>query len=216
MAGAGRSELARAIAGIDPIDEGQILIDGRKVKYKSMSQALKYGIAYLTENRKTQGLATRISMGENVLSALIPKYTKNLVYSGRRGKGTLEQFIKELQIYPSDTSRMVNNLSGGNQQKVLMAKWLATEPKIFIIDEPTRGVDIGAKMIIHKAIQKLADQGNAVILISSDLPELTGLSNRFMIMRRGYFIGEMKEGEFNEETALLAANGEGVYVNAGK
>jgi ribose transport system ATP-binding protein len=97
-----------------------------------------------------------------------------------------------------------------------MAKWLATEPQVFIIDEPTRGVDIGAKMIIHKAIQKLADQGNAVILISSDLPELTGLSNRIMVMRRGYFIGEMKEGEFNEESALLAANGEGVHVNARK
>lgn len=216
LAGSGRSELARSLAGADPVDEGDIYIDGKKVKYKSMSKALKYGVAYLTENRKTQGLALRISMGENALSALIPKHTKNFVYSRKRGGKVLEQLVKELQIYPPDPSRMVNNLSGGNQQKVLMAKWLATEPRIFIIDEPTRGVDIGAKMIIHKAIEKLADQGNAVILISSDLPELTGLSDRIMVMRRGYFIGEMKEGEFNEETALLAANGEGVCVNAGK
>lgn len=216
LAGSGRSELARSIAGVDSIDEGQIFIDGKQAKYKSMSKALKYGIAYLTEDRKTQGLALRISMGENALSALIPRHTKNLIYSRKRGEKVLEETIKELQIYPPDPSRMVNNLSGGNQQKVLMAKWLATAPKVFIIDEPTRGVDIGAKMIIHKAIEKLADQGNAVILISSDLPELTGLSNRIVVMRRGYFIGEMKEGEFNEETALLAANGEGVYVNAGK
>ncbi len=216
LAGSGRSELARALAGVDPIDEGEILIEGKKVKYKSMSGALKHGIAYLTENRKTQGLALRISMGENALSALIPRHTKNLVYSAKRGEKILEETIQELQIYPPDPSRMVNNLSGGNQQKVLMAKWLATQPKVFIIDEPTRGVDIGAKLIIHKAIERLADQGNAVILISSDLPELTGLSNRILVMRRGYFIGEMKEGEFNEESALLAANGEGVYVNAGK
>lgn len=216
LAGAGRSELARAIAGVDPVDEGVIYIDGKQVKYRSMKKALKYGVAYLTENRKTQGLALRLTMGENALSALIPRHTKYLVYSRRRGEDVLERMTRELQIYPPDPSRMMNNLSGGNQQKVLMAKWLAVEPGVFIIDEPTRGVDIGAKMIIHKAIERLADQGNAVILISSDLPELTSLSNRLMVMKRGYFIGEMKEGEFNEESALLAANGEGVYVNAGK
>lgn len=214
LAGSGRSELARAIAGVDPIDEGEVFVDNVKAKYKSMSKALRYGIAYLTENRKTQGLALRISVGENTLSALIPQHTRYFIYSKRRGRKILEEAIKELQIYPTDPSRMVNNLSGGNQQKVLMAKWLATRPKVFIIDEPTRGVDIGAKMIIHKAVQKLADQGNAVILISSDLPELTGLSNRIMVMQRGYFIGEMKEGEFNEETALLAANGEGKCCHA--
>lgn len=216
LAGSGRSELARSIAGVDPIDEGSIFVDDVKANYKSMSKALKYGIAYLTENRKTQGLALRISMGENALSALIPKHTKFFIYSKHRGTKILTETIKELQIYPPDPSRMVNNLSGGNQQKVLMAKWLATQPKVFIIDEPTRGVDIGAKMIIHKAVQKLADQGNAVILISSDLPELTGLSNRIMVMQRGYFIGEMREGEFNEEAALLAANGEGKCCNARK
>ncbi|MHB1484176.1 MAG: sugar ABC transporter ATP-binding protein [Saccharofermentanales bacterium] len=212
LAGSGRSELARVIAGVDQLDEGEIFIEGVKVKYKSMSNALKHGIAYLTENRKTQGLALRISMGENVLSALIPRHTKYFIYSKNRGKNVLESKIKELQIYPADPARMVNNLSGGNQQKVLMAKWLATEPKIFIIDEPTRGVDIGAKQIIHQAVERLADLGNAVILISSDLPELVGLSNRIMVMRRGYFIGEMQDGEFNEESALLAANGEGKCV----
>ncbi|MHB8963054.1 MAG: sugar ABC transporter ATP-binding protein [Saccharofermentanales bacterium] len=209
LAGSGRSELACAIAGVDPIDEGSIFVDGKKVSYKSMGKALQNGIAYLTENRKTQGLALRISMGENALSALIPAHTKHLFYSKKLGAGALKDVISELQIYPPDPSRMVNNLSGGNQQKVLMAKWLLTQPRVFILDEPTRGVDIGAKMIIHQAIERLADKGNAVILISSDLPELTGLSNRLMIMRRGYFIGEMKEGEFNEESALLAANGEG-------
>jgi len=216
LAGSGRSELAQSIAGVDPADDGAIYVEGKKVRCRSMSQALKHGIAYLTENRKTQGLALRISMGENALSAMIPRHTKFGIYSRRQGNSVMEAGIQELQIYPPDPSRMVNNLSGGNQQKVLMAKWLATKPKVFLIDEPTRGVDIGAKMIIHQAIQRLADAGNAIILISSDLPELTGLSNRLMVMRRGTFIGEMPPGEFNEESALLAANGEGMWVHAGQ
>lgn len=212
LAGSGRSELAMAIAGADPVDEGRIYIDGKPVKYKTMQKALNYGLAYLTENRKTQGLALRISMRENALSAVIPKHSKNFVYSPKKGYKAFSDVMKELQIYPPDPARMVNNLSGGNQQKVLMAKWLLTQPRIFIIDEPTRGVDIGAKMIIHKAIEDLADKGNAVILISSDLPELVGLSTRIAVMRRGRFIGELKEGQFNEENALLAANGEGDCV----
>ncbi len=212
LAGSGRSELAMAIAGADPIDEGTVFVDGTAVKYRSMQKALNYGIAYLTENRKTQGLALRISMRENALSAIIPKHTKNFIYSPKKGFEDFTNVMQELQIYPPEPGRMVNNLSGGNQQKVLMAKWLITEPRIFIIDEPTRGVDIGAKMIIHKAIEKLADKGNAVILISSDLPELVGLSTRITVMRRGRLIGELKEGQFNEENALLAANGEGDCV----
>jgi len=213
LAGAGRSELARSIVGVDPIDEGEIYLNGEKIVPRSMSRMVEYGVAYLAENRKTQGLALRLTVGENVLSALVPRHTKNFVYSKKRGKNVLNRLINELQIYPPDPSRTMGNLSGGNQQKVLLAKWLATEPQVLILDEPTRGVDIGAKMIIHKAIEKLADQGNAVVLISSDLPELVRLSNRVMIMRQGHFIGEMKKGEFTEESVLLAANGEGGWVN---
>lgn len=209
LAGAGRSELARSIVGVDPIDSGELYLNGKKIVPKSMSRMVEHGVAYLTENRKTQGLALRLSVGENALAALIPRHTKNMVYSKKRGKDTLDRVIKELQIYPPDPSRTVGNLSGGNQQKVLLAKWLATEPQVLILDEPTRGVDIGAKMVIHKVIEKLADQGNAIILISSDLPELVTLSDRVMIMRQGHFIGEMEKGEFNEESVLLAANGEG-------
>lgn len=211
LAGAGRSELGRSISGADPIDEGEVFINGKKAVYKDMSKALEYGIAYLTENRKTQGLALRLTVGENALSALIPKHVKNFVHSAKKGKTLLEKLIRDLQIYPPDPSRTVGNLSGGNQQKVLLAKWMAVEPQVLILDEPTRGVDIGAKMVIHKAVEKLAQQGNAVILISSDLPELVGLSDRVMIMRQGHFIGEMKKGEFNEESVLLAANGEGAF-----
>lgn len=213
LAGAGRSELGRSISGADPIDDGNVYINGSKAVYRDMSKALEHGIAYLTENRKTQGLALRLTVGENALAALIPRHTRNLVYAAGKGKSILERLIRELQIYPPDPSRTVGNLSGGNQQKVLLAKWMAMEPQVLILDEPTRGVDIGAKMVIHKAVEKLAQQGNAVILISSDLPELVGLSDRVIILRQGHLIGEMHKGEFNEETVLLAANGEGGYGN---
>ncbi len=213
LAGAGRSELGRSICGADPIDEGEIHLKGQKLAHKNMGQALEAGVAYLTENRKTQGLALRLTVGENALAALIPKHTKNFFYSGKDDKPVLDRLISDLQIYPPDPSRTVGNLSGGNQQKVLLSKWLSISPKVLILDEPTRGVDIGAKMIIHQAIEKLAGQGNAVILISSDLPELVAMSDRVVIMRKGHLIGEMNKGEFNEETVLLAANGEGGFVN---
>lgn len=213
LAGAGRTEIGRSISGADPIDDGNVYLNGEKIKYKSMDKALKNGIAYLTENRKTEGLAMRLSVQENGLSALIPKHIKHFLYSAKQGKEVLKNLINELQIYPPDPSRTVGNLSGGNQQKVLLAKWMAINPQVLILDEPTRGVDIGAKMIIHKAIEKLAARGNAVILISSDLPELVGLSDRVIIMRQGHIIGQMQKGEFTEETVLLAANGEGGYVN---
>ena len=120
----------------------------------------------------------------------------------------MDRLIGELSIYPPDPSRTVGNLSGGNQQKVLLAKWLASEPKVLILDEPTRGVDIGAKMTIHASIEKLAREGCTVLLISSDLPELVGLCDRVMIMRKGHFIREMQYSECSEESLLLAANGD--------
>lgn len=213
LAGAGRSELGRAIAGADPINEGDIELSGEKLAARKMNQMLKKGVAYLSENRKSEGLALRLTLGENLLTALIPQNTRRLVYSSKIGRPKLSELMKELSIYPPDPNRTVGNLSGGNQQKVLLAKWLAINPKVLILDEPTRGVDIGAKMIIHQAIERLADKGSAIILISSDLPELVSLSDRVVIMRQGHLIGEMKQGEFNEESVLLAANGEGGYVN---
>jgi ABC-type sugar transport system ATPase subunit len=121
----------------------------------------------------------------------------------------LQRFVGALHIHPPEPQREVATLSGGNQQKVLLAKWLATDPEVLILDEPTRGVDIGAKAIIHRAIAEVADRGKCVILISSDLPELVGLSDRIVIMRRGRLIGEMSGAECTEQAVLLAANGEG-------
>lgn len=208
LSGAGRSELARVLCGIDAADEGTVLLDGEAVPAESMAGRVARGIGYLTEDRKYEGLALRLSVSDNILSAIIPRLSENHIYRKQEGMGAVRDLIGELSIYPPDPERTVANLSGGNQQKVLLAKWMATEPKVLILDEPTRGVDIGAKMIIHDAIERLAERGNTVVLISSDLPELVGLSDRVMIMRKGHFIKEMPHDMCTEESLLLAANGE--------
>lgn len=212
LAGAGRSELARSIVGIDPIDEGSVYLKGKKVKFKNMNAAIESGVAYLTESRKTDGLALPLTVAENTLSSVIPRLSKGILYNQRSGAHLVSQQIEKLSVYPPEPNRPVNNLSGGNQQKVLMAKWLATNPTVLILDEPTRGVDIGAKEIIHKAVAQLAAAGNAVILITSDLPEMVGLCDRAVILRNGHIIGEINKQEMSESALLLAANGEGKYV----
>ncbi|MBC7960809.1 MAG: sugar ABC transporter ATP-binding protein [Vallitaleaceae bacterium] len=209
LAGAGRSELARAIVGADAHDGGEVCVEGKVVKVRNMSQMLNVGIAYLSENRKTQGLSLRLTNRENILAAMIKKHSKGMVYFPDLGKSLVEDLIEELKVYPPDPNRTVGNLSGGNQQKVLLAKWLATNPKVLILDEPTRGVDVGAKKVIHEAIERLAQKGVAIILISSDLPELVTLSDRVMIIRQGHLVGEIEKDASNEETVLLAANGNG-------
>ncbi len=214
LAGAGRTELARAIVGIDQLDEGDIFLDGKKVVFRDMFSAIQNGVAYLTESRKTDGLAVRLTTEDNTLSADISHLSHGGYYVPKFGAAKVKALIEELSIYPPEPERPVNNLSGGNQQKVLMAKWLATAPRVMLLDEPTRGVDIGAKEIIHRAIAALAQQGSAVILLTSDLPEMVGLSDRAMIMRNGHFVGEIPREGINESSLLLAANGEGEYVHA--
>ncbi|MEW8959579.1 MAG: sugar ABC transporter ATP-binding protein [Moorella sp. (in: firmicutes)] len=214
LAGAGRSELGRALSGVDPVDAGEIILAGGRIKVKNMAQALQYGIAYMTEDRKTQGLALRLTVEENLLAPLIPRHCKGFIYQKQIGTGIVKKLIDDLHISPPDPSRIVGNLSGGNQQKVLLGKWLATEPRVLILDEPTRGVDIGAKVTIHAAIEKLAAQGVAVILISSDIPELVRLSDRVLIMRKGHLLGEIRGKDCTEEAVLLAINSEGEIAHA--
>ncbi|MCK5198419.1 MAG: sugar ABC transporter ATP-binding protein, partial [Spirochaetales bacterium] len=210
LSGAGRSELARVLVGLDEKNAGKIFLDGEKLTLRNMGQAVANGLIYLTENRKTEGLALRLDIKENILAGLIPELINKGIYQEGAGIDKVNELIEELSIYPPDPSRIVGNLSGGNQQKVLLAKWMACEPRVMILDEPTRGVDIGAKMTIHQSIEHLAGEGNTVILISSDLPELVSLSNRVLIMRKGRIIKEMPKEDCTEESVLLAANGEGL------
>jgi ABC-type sugar transport system ATPase subunit len=212
LAGAGRTELARSIIGVDPLDAGDIYIDGEKAKIRNMSEAIEKGIAYLTESRKTDGLALPLTVAENSLSTIISRLSKGIFYSGGGNKAKVAELINQLTITPRLPDVPVRNLSGGNQQKVLMAKWIAAAPKVMILDEPTRGVDIGAKEIIHEAIADLVSKGTAVILFTSDLPEMVHLCDRAIIMRQGHIIGEIKKENISESSLLLAANGEGEFV----
>lgn len=215
LAGTGRSELGRSIGGADPVDQGEILLQGKRVRPGNMDEALQQGIAYLTENRKTEGLALRLSVEDNILAPLIPKFCKNIWYQKRGGSNVVMELIDHLNIQPPVPSKSMAELSGGNQQKVLLAKWLAIEPKLLILDEPTRGVDVGAKITIHKAIENLAAQGISIILISSDLPELVRLSDRTLVMRKGRLLGEMDSSSCTEESVLLAMNAEGMIREGG-
>lgn len=208
LAGAGRTELARCLVGADPIDLGEYLLEGKPVKVKSMNQMVDMGVCYLSENRKTEGLSLRLTNQENILAAMISKLSRFGIYFPKKGADTIKGLFSDLNIYPPDPNVTVGNLSGGNQQKILLAKWLATRPKVLILDEPTRGVDVGAKKTIHETIVKLVEEGVSVILISSDLPELVSLSDRIIVLKQGRLIGEMEKGSFDENSVLLAANGE--------
>jgi ribose transport system ATP-binding protein len=212
LAGAGRTELARSVIGVDPLDAGDVYISGEKIRIRSMSEAIEKGIVYLTESRKTDGLALHLTVGENSLAGIIRRLSRGIFYSGRGNRGRVMELIDKLVIYPKDPEIPVRNLSGGNQQKVLMAKWIAAAPRVMILDEPTRGVDIGAKEIIHEAIADLVSKGTAVILFTSDLPEMVHLCDRVVIMRQGHIIGEIGKENISEGALLLAANGEGEFV----
>ena len=208
LSGAGRTELGRAVCGVDPVDAGEIAIDGRAVRPRSVREAVELGLAYLPEDRKTQGLALRQPVGDNVAAAVLPRLSRGPFYAPRAGLRLAVDFARRLGIYPADPTVPVGNLSGGNQQKVLLAKWLATEPRVLVLDEPTRGVDVNAKATIHAAVRALAARGAGIVLISSDLPELLALSSRIAVIRRGRLIGEIPRAGADESTLVLAANGQ--------
>ncbi len=210
LAGAGRSEMARSMVGIDPMDSGRIEINGKVLKSGSYSRAIKSGMVYLSEDRKNDGLFLRLSVKENVLAAKVTDFCNCGVYSKRHEGKTVRSMIEKLYIQPPNPNVGVGNLSGGNQQKVLLGKWLACTPDIIILDEPSRGVDVGAKSIIHDVIIELADMGKTVILLTSDLPEMVGLADRVMVLKEGHMIGSMEKEQLTEESILLAANGEGI------
>jgi len=208
LSGSGRSELARSLCGIDPMDKGSIALSGKPLRFRNYGHAVSEGVVYVPEDRKAQGIALRLSVRENALSAIIPRHSLHGIYSAARGSNLLQGLLRQLEIVPPDPKRIAGTLSGGNQQKVLLAKWFATQPEVLVLDEPTRGVDVGAKVLIHKAIAEIADSGKCVLLISSDLPELVGLSDRIIVMCKGHVIGEMDKARATETSVLLAANGE--------
>jgi len=208
LIGAGRTELARAIFGVDPITSGQILLDGKPISISSPSEAIQHRIGYLPEDRKAAGLFLDMSVKWNIESVNRPAVTSYGFVNPNREAELAREYISRLEISTPSIEQEVRRLSGGNQQKVLVAKWLAIRPRVFMVDEPTRGVDVGAKSEIHHLLRELAAAGVAVMMISSELPEILGLSDRILVMHNGAIVAELDGNAATEEQIMHYASGQ--------
>jgi inositol transport system ATP-binding protein len=205
LMGAGRTEVIESIFGVDPHDSGDIYINGKKVKIKTPQDVIKHKMALLTEDRKLTGAFLPISIKENMIISNISKFLKFGLINRRLVNEKCNEQVQILNIKTPHINQLIMNLSGGNQQKVLLARWLLNDPDILILDEPTRGVDVGAKSEIHKIMSKLAQEGKAIIMISSELPEILGMSDRIIVMHEGHKKGELAREEANQEKILELA-----------
>ena len=205
LMGSGRTELARAIFGIDHIDGGDIRVRGRPVTIANPQDAVAAGIALVPEDRRRQGLVLDHSVKDNLLLPLLPRLRRGGVVDDRAGERVAESFVASLRVKTDSIAKRVRLLSGGNQQKVVIGKWLAVEPEILIMDEPTAGVDIGAKTEILDVIRRLADAGKGVIVISSEPAELLAVSDRLLVLHDGRLAREMDRREITEEEGLHRA-----------
>lgn len=209
LVGAGRTELARCIIGADRKTSGEIEIDGRKVRLKNPTEAIRGGIAYITESRKEFGLMLDMHIGFNVSISVLKQFLNRLRGINRKAENTqVLRMIHDLAIKTESSEKVVRELSGGNQQKVLLARYMLTKPKVLIIDEPTRGVDVGAKVSIYQILNRLKEEGVSILMISSDLPEVMGISDRVLVMYNGAVTGEFAHDELTEESIGLSAFGD--------
>ena len=220
LLGAGRSETAKAIFGADPVDSGSLKVEGEDVKMGSPAAAIKAGIAFLPEDRKSEGIIPDLSVRENIVAAALPGLARAGIVSGKAQVELVEEFMQSLGIKASSPDQPVRELSGGNQQKVLLARWLCMNPKVLILDEPTRGIDVGAKAEIQKLVDDLAVKGLGVVLISSELDELTEGSDRVVALREGAMVGllskeDITEGNLMELLAHGDNSGDGAVENGG-
>lgn len=207
LVGSGRTQVARCIFGAEQPTSGEIWLEGKVVKPKSPHAAVKAGISLLTEDRKRDGLVMSCSIRDNISLATM-KQMSHLGFLNRRLQGNqVRSKVQELNINPPQIERLVRTLSGGNQQKVVLAKWLLSQTKVLILDEPTRGVDVATKVEIYHIIGDLAEKGVGILFISSELPEIMGMSDRVLVMREGRLVGEFAKAEYSEESLLAAAAG---------
>jgi len=207
LVGAGRTEMARVIFGADPYDSGTIELFGKPAKIKSPQDAIRQGIGLVTEDRKQQGLVLGMAVRENITLANLQELSVlNFIKSGEEKK-VASKYVKDLLVKTPTIEQTVQNLSGGNQQKVVLAKWLYTDSKVLIFDEPTRGIDVGAKTEIYQLMNALAKRGCAIIMISSELPEVLGMSDRILVMHEGSIAGELSREEATQEKIMHLATG---------
>ncbi|MGW8250043.1 MAG: sugar ABC transporter ATP-binding protein, partial [Anaerolineales bacterium] len=209
LLGSGRTEAAKAIFGAEPVQDGQVRWQGEKVTISSTRDAINKGMGFCTEDRKAEGIIPYLSVRDNLTLAALPTLTKNGIINRDKQKQIVEEFIKLLAIKLSSADQSVRELSGGNQQKVLLARWLCMNPKLLILDEPTRGIDVGAKGEIQKIISLLADEGVGVLMITSEMDELTEGSDRVFVMRDRRTVAELTGDEIAQDTIMDAmAHGE--------
>jgi inositol transport system ATP-binding protein len=207
LVGSGRTELARAIFGADRIVSGTMTLDGAAISPASPADAIELGIGLVPEDRKHQAIFAMLAIQQNFSVAALYRYSNRLgLMDGRRERAALAEYKQALSIRMASPEQAIEGLSGGNQQKVILARWLARNPKVLIVDEPTRGVDVGAKAEVHQILVQLAARGIAVMVISSELPEILAVSDRIVTMRQGRITGEMPGAEATEEKlmALMA------------
>lgn len=209
LVGAGRTETCKAIFGAFPVDSGKIYIDGKKVKIRSPKDAVRNKIALLTEDRKHQGLVLNLSISTNLIIANIKKFIKWPWLSVDKIKEVCDENVKDLRIKTPNTDTLAGQLSGGNQQKLVIGKWINTDADIYIFDEPTRGIDVGAKVEVYNIMNRLAQKGKCVIMVSSELPEVLGMSDRVIVMRKGKIMAEINRNveKFTQEHIMKAAWG---------
>jgi ribose transport system ATP-binding protein len=206
LVGAGRTELAEVIFGAKPKESGQILLHGREINPKSPREAIDLGIALVPEDRKRHGALLTNSIKNNINMPIYERISKASVIDSGTEKKTAEKYRKEIQIKCPTINQLVKNLSGGNQQKVILGKWLAADSTLIIFDEPTRGIDVGAKFEIYKLINDLVESGRSVLMISSEMEELIGMSDRIIVLAEGQMTGELEKEEFNADTIMAYAS----------
>ena len=202
LVGAGRTEIARAVTGIDYVDTGKIYVEGRHVRINNPKDALKAGIAYLSEDRKQEGLVLRAPIKWNISMANMNRILSMGVVNEKKDEAIADEMIERLLIKTPSREQYAMNLSGGNQQKIVVAKWLNTDAKIFIFDEPTRGIDVGAKYEIYVLINQLVQEGKSVIMISSELPEVLEMSDRVLVINKGKVAAELTGEAMNAQSVM--------------
>jgi inositol transport system ATP-binding protein len=207
LMGSGRTEVMEALFGVRPADSGDVTIDGKQAAIRSPRQAIAAGMAFLTEDRKDSGLFLKLSVGENMQISALPRHSALGFVRQRRVDTSCLQMCRQLKVKTPGLYEIIENLSGGNQQKVLLARWLLNKPKILILDEPTRGVDVGAKAEIHALITQLAKEGVAILMISSELPEVMGMSDRILVMHERKANGILPRAIATQEAIMALASG---------
>lgn len=208
LVGAGRTEVARVLFGIDRAESGEIWLKGKKVRIRSPQHAMGYGIAYVPEDRHQHGLVMNFSIASNVTLAILQQVSRLGLVDPRRERKIAGEYSSQLSVRSEGVEQLVNALSGGNQQKVVLGKWLATNPSVLILDEPTRGIDVGAKAEVHHIISDLAARGLAIILISSELPEVLAMADQVIVLHEGHVTGTFARSEATQERVMFAATGQ--------